>query len=191
MFVLNKMFHTHQSPQKNLYTYTALQIYFVPISASTYTGSYIYIYVFNCSCSCTGLCGKKRRKADAVTCTAKGAYFKLILLQDTSVKERCNMRVSWRIGWRSCYLFKIGKVYCLFGWCWKFELCVSLRAGLIHLSAIPEHCCIREMLYSVLVGPLVTRKINRNSKIWLKNVCPGTCIAVLKLKIVPVSGLVV
>lgn len=62
MFVLNKMFHTHQSPQKNLYTYTALQIYFVPISASTYTGSYIYIYMYLTAAVVAQVCVEKKEE---------------------------------------------------------------------------------------------------------------------------------
>lgn len=34
----------------------------------------------------------EKRRADAVTCTARRAYFELILLQDSSVKERCDLR---------------------------------------------------------------------------------------------------
>lgn len=89
------MFHTHQSPQKftEIDTNAALQMDFVPIrvSTSTYTGSYIYLYIYLTGAVVAQVYVEKR-KADTVTCTAKRMHFKSILLQDTSVKERCNMR---------------------------------------------------------------------------------------------------
>lgn len=92
---------THTNPPSNLQTQIQMQACrwvlcpsgFLQVLTQAHKYKYIFFLIFFfLTGAVVAQVYAEKRKADAVTSTAKRTYFKFILFQDTSVKERCKMR---------------------------------------------------------------------------------------------------